>query len=168
MGSPEMEAIRACAREGSIAVSLGFSENDNNSLYISQVLIGADGEIKVHRRKMKATHMERTVFGDASGHCLRSVAQLPFARVGALSCWEHVQPLLKYNTIAQKEEIHVAAWPVLESHAGGDGLWSMSVDGKLPEALPRGATLMSLEVVRRCLAPTPSRRVPSCCTVRHP
>lgn len=133
MGSPEMETIRASARESAIAVSLGFSENDNNSLYIAQVLIGADGEIKMHRRKMKATHMERTVFGDASGHCLRSVAQLPFARVGALSCWEHVNPLLKYNTIAQKEEIHVAAWPVLELHAGGDGLWSMSADGKLPK-----------------------------------
>lgn len=133
MGSPEMETIRACARESSIAVSLGFSENDNNSLYIAQVLIGADGEIKVHRRKMKATHMERTIFGDASGQCLQSVAQLPFARVGALSCWEHIHPLLKYNTMAQKEEIHVAAWPVLGPHAGGVGLWSMSDDGKLSE-----------------------------------
>ncbi|POS76590.1 hypothetical protein DHEL01_v205014 [Diaporthe helianthi] len=114
--SPEMDTIKACARENGVAVSLGFSENDDDSLYIAQVLIGADGEVKVHRRKMKPTYMERTIFGDAtaaggggSGSCLVSVAQLPFARVGQLSCWEHIQPLLKFNTISQREQIHVAA-----------------------------------------------------------
>ncbi|KAL0941686.1 aliphatic nitrilase [Colletotrichum truncatum] len=129
VNSPEMATIQACAKENNIAVSLGFSENDNNSLFIAQALIGQDGEMKIHRRKMKPTHMERTVFGDASGHCLQSVAELPFARVGSLACWEHIQPLLKYNTIAQKEEIHIAAWPSVTPHAGGPGLWSMSSEG---------------------------------------
>lgn len=132
MDSPEIAAICAAARDASIAVSLGFSENDNNSLYISQVIIGADGEIKVHRRKMKPTHMERTIFGDASGHCLKAVAQLPFANVGNLSCWEHIQPLLKFNTMAQKEEIHVSAWPSLTPHTGGGDLYSMSAEGMFP------------------------------------
>lgn len=131
LNSPEMAAIQACAKESNIAVSLGFAENDNNSLFIAQVLIGQDGEIKMHRRKMKPTHMERTIFGDASGHCLKSVADLPFARVGSLACWEHIQPLLKYNTIAQKEEIHVAAWPSVTPHSGGPGMWSMSAEGTL-------------------------------------
>lgn len=137
--SPEMDAIRACARENSIAVSLGFSENDDDSLYIAQALIGPDGEIKVHRRKMKPTHMERTIFGDAAGgSCLASVAQLPFARVGQLSCWEHIQPLLKFNTMAQKEQIHVAAWPSLTPHSGsGPDLWSMSAEGKSKLPFPR-------------------------------
>lgn len=129
--SPEMDTIRSCARDNGIAVSLGFSENENDSVYIAQVLIGADGEIKVHRRKMKPTHMERTVFGDASGECLSSVAQLPFARVGQLSCWEHIQPLLKFNTISQGEQIHVSGWPSLTPHSGREGkdLWSMSAEG---------------------------------------
>lgn len=130
--SPEMETIKTAARDNGIAVSLGFSENDDDSLYISQVLIGADGEVKVHRRKMKPTHMERTVFGDASGQCLSAVAQLPFGRVGQLSCWEHIQPLLKFNTIAQKEQIHVSAWPSLTPHTGGPDLWSMSAEGMFP------------------------------------
>lgn len=141
VASPEMDTIKACAHENAIAVSLGFSENDDDSLYIAQALIGADGEIKVHRRKMKPTHMERTIFGDASGggsgdggsvsgSCLASVAQLPFARVGQLSCWEHIQPLLKFNTIAQREDIHVAAWPSVTPHSGnGPDLWSMSAEG---------------------------------------
>ncbi|KAF4991637.1 hypothetical protein FDECE_13985 [Fusarium decemcellulare] len=129
LNSPELAEIQACAKTNNIAISLGFSENDNNSLFISQLLIGPDGEIKVHRRKMKPTHMERTIFGDSSAHCLKSVGQLPFARVGALSCWEHTQPLLKYNTLAQKEEIHVSAWPSLTPHLGGQDLWSMSAEG---------------------------------------
>lgn len=129
MGSPEMEKVQACARQNGIAVSLGFSERSNNSLYIANVLIGPDGEIKVHRRKMKPTHMERTVFGDASGHCLQSVGQLPFGRVGSLACWEHLQPLLKYNTITQNEEIHVAVWPPLNSEVGDPIPWSMTAEG---------------------------------------
>lgn len=127
--SPEMEAIKTAARDCGIAVSLGFSENEDDSLYISQVLIGADGEVKLHRRKMKPTHMERTIFGDASGHCLSAVSPLPFARVGQLSCWEHIQPLLKFNTMSQREQIHVSAWPSLTPHSGGPDLWSMSAEG---------------------------------------
>lgn len=127
--SPEMETIKTAARDCGIAVSLGFSENEDDSLYISQVLIGADGEVKLHRRKMKPTHMERTIFGDASGHCLSAVSPLPFARVGQLSCWEHIQPLLKFNTMSQREQIHVSAWPSLTPHSGGPDLWSMSAEG---------------------------------------
>ncbi|KAE8149869.1 carbon-nitrogen hydrolase [Aspergillus avenaceus] len=129
LDSPEMRQIQDHAKAHSIAVVLGFSENDNNSVYIAQVLIGPDGEIKFHHRKMKPTHMERTIFGDASGHCLSSVGETPFGRVGALSCWEHIQPLLKYYTFSQGEDIHVAAWPNLSPHTGGSDLWSMSAEG---------------------------------------
>ncbi|KAJ5209350.1 hypothetical protein N7449_003729 [Penicillium cf. viridicatum] len=129
LNSPEMNRIQACAKSHSIAVSLGFSENDSNSIYIAQVMIGGDGEIKSHRRKMKPTHMERTIFGDASGECFSSVVELPFGRVGALSCWEHIQPLLKYFMISQREDIHVSAWPSLTPHTGKTDLWSMSAEG---------------------------------------
>jgi predicted amidohydrolase len=126
-----MKQIQESAKANSIAVSLGFSENHNKSVYIAQVMIDTDGEIKSHRRKMKPTHMERTVFGDASGECFSSVAELSIARVGALSCWEHIQPLLKYHTISQQEDIHVAAWPNVSPHTGGQDLWSMSAEGWL-------------------------------------
>lgn len=128
--SPEMDKIRACAAQHKIQVALGFSENDGDSLYIAQALIGADGALKMARRKMKPTHMERTVFGDASGECLGNVVDTPVGRVGALACWEHIQPLLKYHTLAQKEQIHVAAWPVLDPFVeGSPGFWSMSTEG---------------------------------------
>ena len=77
-------------------VSLGFSENDCNSLYIAQMIIDSDGKLLVKRRKLKATHMERTIFGDASGYGPKNVATTGVGRhVGALACREHMQPLLK-------------------------------------------------------------------------
>lgn len=138
--SPEMRKICDCAAENNIAVVLGFSENLNNSLYIAQATISATGDLKMLRRKLKATHLERTVFGDAGGSSLNNVVELNLGdgqdedslrKVGAMSCWEHIQPLLKYHTYLQGEEIHVAAWPPLDPHPGGDALWGMSREGTL-------------------------------------
>jgi len=126
-----MRKIQSCAAKNGIAVSLGFSENDNNSLYIAQATIDSDGKLLMTRRKLKATHMERTIFGDASGKSLLNVSTTAFGRrVGSLACWEHTQPLLKYHTTQQREEIHCSAWPPIVAHQGGPDLWSMSKDGE--------------------------------------
>jgi nitrilase len=129
--SSEMRTIQDCAAKHGIVVSLGFSENDHNSLYIAQAIIDTDGKILMKRRKLKATHMERTIFGDASGNSLMNVAATGIGRrIGALACWEHCQPLLKYHTLHQREEIHCAAWPPIVPHQGGPDLWSLSKEGK--------------------------------------
>jgi predicted amidohydrolase len=130
--SPQMTRIKECAAEHKMVVVLGFSENVENSLYISQAIIDADGEIRITRKKIKATHMERTIFGDSFGDCLNSVTDTATGRVGALSCWEHIQPLLKYHTYSQREQIHVAAWPPLFDVEEGKGLYSMSSGGQIP------------------------------------
>ncbi|RMJ16460.1 Arylacetonitrilase [Fusarium kuroshium] len=136
--SPEMRTIQASAKSSSVAVSLGFSERtDTHSLYISQVIITPQGHIGMHRRKIKPTHMERTIFGDGSGDDLNNVIDIDFGgdigvvKVGSLACWEHSQPLLKYHTYAQKEAIHISAWPPTDPHGGVEapGLWSMSAEG---------------------------------------
>ena len=132
LDSPEMKRICQAAETHRIVVALGFSERDGDSVYIAQALIGEDGEIKSRRRKFKPTHMERTVFGDASGECLAAVVDTPgVGRIGGLSCWEHLQPLLKQYTLSQREQIHVAAWPPLDNFIeGSPGFWSMSAEGK--------------------------------------
>lgn len=128
--SPQMLRIQECAAANHIVVSIGFSENTHHSLYISQATIGSDGKILMLRRKIKATHMERTIFGDAMNECLNSMVDTPVGRVGALSCWEHTQPLLKYHTYLQREQIHVAAWPPLyETSKDDESLFSMSRQG---------------------------------------
>jgi predicted amidohydrolase len=127
-----MDLIRASAASNSIMVALSFSENFHDSAYIAQSLIGADGKILLHRRKIKPTHMERTVFGDGAKDSLHNVADTNSGRVGMLACWEHTQPLLKYHTYLQRELIHVAAWPPVFDHTQEpQTFWSMSRQGKL-------------------------------------
>jgi nitrilase len=127
-----MDQICSAAKQANISVLLGFSENENNSLYISQCAISHTGAIVMKRRKLKPTHMERTVFGDASGSSLNNVVELEgVGRVGALSCWEHLQPLLKYHTISLREQVHVAAWPPLHAFdEKSGGLFGMSAEGR--------------------------------------
>src|SRR5246127_3582300 len=108
--SPEAERLRAAAKRNKIVVVLGLSERDGGSLYIAQWIIGPDGETIAKRRKLKPTHAERTVFGEGDGSHL-AVHDLEIGRLGALCCWEHLQPLSKYAMYAQNEQVHVAAWP---------------------------------------------------------
>ncbi len=144
-----MEAIKGAARKHAIAVVLGFSERGpSDSLYIAQAIVSARGELVLRRRKIRPTHMERTVFGDGSGGDLDSVAEVEVevevevdlnlgpagagrVRVGVLACWEHAMPLLKYHAASQRPAIHVAMWPPLDpaTGVGDEGLWSMTAEG---------------------------------------
>ncbi|KAL4959218.1 carbon-nitrogen hydrolase [Aspergillus stella-maris] len=94
-----------------IYVGFGFSERVNASLYLAQVLIGPDGNILLHCCKTKPTHVKRTLFGDSTGDLLIMVVNMPLGKIGMLNCWEHLQPLLKYHTYTQGEQVYIAAWP---------------------------------------------------------
>ena len=117
IGGPECASLQAAAREHNILVAMGYSERDGGSLYIGQLLIGADGVQIAARRKLKATHVERTVFGEGDGSDIK-VHDTPLGRVGALACWEHLNPLTKYAMFAQHEQIHVASWPSFSLYEG--------------------------------------------------
>lgn len=114
---PEMAAIAGAARRNAIAVVLGHVEREGGSLYMAQSIIDADGRILLHRRKLKPSRTERMIFGEGDGSHL-SVVETKAGRVGALCCWEHIQPLSKYAMYAQHEQIHVAAWPALSLYRG--------------------------------------------------
>ncbi|KAI0435621.1 putative nitrilase [Xylaria telfairii] len=138
--SKEMKLIRHAAQENSIAVVLGFAERSpTDSLYISQAIISPGGDLVLKRRKIKPTHVERTIFGDGSGPDLNNVVDIDFGddigkvNVGTLSCWEHAQPLLKYHTYSQREAVHISMWPPLHPHGGVDAFthWAQSADGCL-------------------------------------
>lgn len=116
-GSPQAERLAQAAREHQIMVAMGHSEKHGGSLYMGQWLIGADGQTIAQRRKLKPTHVERTVFGEGDGSDL-SVHDTPLGRIGALCCWEHLQPLSKYAMYAQNEQVHIAAWPSFSLYRG--------------------------------------------------
>lgn len=109
--SAEMDAIKTAVKEAGIFVVLGYSERDGASLYMAQSSISPEGDIVNHRRKIKPTHIERTIWGEGQASSLNSVVDTPFGKVGGLCCFEHYQPLLRYYQYAQGEQIHVAAWP---------------------------------------------------------
>jgi aliphatic nitrilase len=117
-GSPQAERLAAAAKAHAITVVMGHSEKHGGSLYMGQWIIGADGETIAQRRKLKPTHVERTIFGEGDGSDL-AVWDTPLGRLGALCCWEHLQPLSKYAMYAQNEQVHVAAWPSFSLYRGG-------------------------------------------------
>ena len=108
--SPLIVRLRDAARTNKISVVMGFSERDGGTLYMSQIIINEQGNIVAHRRKLKPTHVERTVFGEGDGSDI-AVYEMAIGRVGALNCWEHFQTLTKYAMYAMHEQLHIAAWP---------------------------------------------------------
>ncbi|KAJ6002515.1 hypothetical protein N7451_005062 [Penicillium sp. IBT 35674x] len=94
--SAEMDAIRQAVKEAGIFIVLGYSERDGGSLYMAQSFIDPAGEIVHHRRKIKPTHVERSIWGEGQAESLQTVVDSPFGRIGGLNCWEHLQPLLRF------------------------------------------------------------------------
>ena len=84
-GSAAADKLRQAAKRNNIVVVLGLSERDGGSLYIAQWIIGPDGETVAQRRKLKPTHVERSVFGEGDGSDL-AVHELEIGRVGGGLC----------------------------------------------------------------------------------
>ncbi|CAB5686315.1 Aliphatic nitrilase [Delftia tsuruhatensis] len=107
----EMAQLSAAARKHAIVVVMGHVERFGASLYLAQSIIDVDGTVQ-HRRKLKPSNHERSLFGEGDGSDLR-VKETAAGRVGALCCWEHLMPLSRHALAMQHAQIHVAAWPAL-------------------------------------------------------
>jgi nitrilase len=109
LSSDDLKAVFDAAREHSITVACGIEERAENSgtLYNSYIVIGSDGELLNHHRKLMPTNPERMVwgFGDASG---LKVVDTEAGRVGSLVCWENYMPLARYAMYAQGVELYLA------------------------------------------------------------
>jgi aliphatic nitrilase len=107
---PVTHAVAAAAREHGVVVVLGVNERDHGSLYNTQVVFDANGELVLKRRKITPTYHERMIWGQGDGSGLK-VVDTAVGRLGALACWEHYNPLARYALMAQHEEIHCAQFP---------------------------------------------------------
>jgi nitrilase len=117
LGSEKAQRINQAAANNNIFVVMGYSERRGGSLYMGQSIIDNLGVTIATRCKLKTTHVERTIFGEGDGSDLR-VHDTELGRLGALNCWEHLQPLIKYALYAQNEQIHVASWPSFSLYRG--------------------------------------------------
>jgi nitrilase len=139
--SPEMASILAAVKAAGIFVVLGYSEREGGSIYMAQSFISPERILVSHRRKIKPTHVERTIWGDGYlPGSLKTVVDIPFGKVGALCCFEHYQPLLRYYQYSLGEQIHVASWPAFSVPKGSDWLYQGS-----PTASLLASRFMALE-----------------------
>jgi nitrilase len=107
---PVTDAVSAAARSHGVVVVLGVNERDHGTLYNTQLVFDANGELVLKRRKITPTYHERMIWGQGDGSGLK-VVQTAVGRLGALACWEHYNPLARYALMAQHEEIHCAQFP---------------------------------------------------------
>jgi nitrilase len=107
---PVTDAVATAARSFGVVVVLGVNERDHGTLYNTQLVFDANGELVLKRRKITPTYHERMIWGQGDGSGLK-VVQTAVGRLGALACWEHYNPLARYALMAQHEEIHCAQFP---------------------------------------------------------
>lgn len=110
---PEIQQLCDAARENAVHVSIGFSERSSVSvgcLWNSNLLIGAEGEILNHHRKLMPTFYEKLIWAAGDGEGLR-VNETPIGKIGMLICGENTNPLARYALIAQGEQVHVSSYP---------------------------------------------------------
>jgi nitrilase len=107
---PVTDAVSGAASRHQMVVVLGVNERAQGSLYNTQLIFNADGELLLKRRKITPTYHERMVWGQGDGAGLK-VVETAVGRVGALACWEHYNPLARYSLMAQHEQIHCAQFP---------------------------------------------------------
>jgi len=110
---PEVQQLSETAREQGIFASIGISERSPVSvgcLWNSNLLIGADGALLNHHRKLMPTFYEKLVWASGDGEGLR-VHDTPIGKIGMLICGENTNPLARYSLIAQGEQVHVSSYP---------------------------------------------------------
>ena len=123
---PEVATICAAARDGGIFVSMGINEGTDASvgcIWNANLLIGEDGSVLNHHRKLVPTFYEKLTWANGDGSGLR-VVETPLGRIGMLICGENTNPLARFTLMAQGEQVHVStyppAWPTRDPKAGGN------------------------------------------------
>lgn len=109
------EVARLCsaAREYAVYVSVGISEGTDASvgcLWNSNLLIGPDGAILNHHRKLVPTFYEKLIWANGDARGLR-VVPTEVGRVGMLICGENTNPLSRYALMAEGEQVHISTYP---------------------------------------------------------
>ncbi|KAG9770760.1 carbon-nitrogen hydrolase, partial [Aureobasidium melanogenum] len=111
----EVAAIREAASKHRVTVSLGISEKvrySSATLFNTNLIIGEDGQILVHHRKLMPTFFEKLSWAPGDGYGLR-VADTPYGKIGALICGENTNPLARYSLMSQGEQVHISTWPAI-------------------------------------------------------
>lgn len=108
-----IRTVRTAARRHGVFVSLGFTEGTDASvgcIWNSNILIGPDGAIINHHRKLVPTFYEKLVWANGDARGLR-VTPTEIGRLGMLICGENTNPLARYALMAEGEQVHISSYP---------------------------------------------------------
>lgn len=164
----EISKIRMAARRHGVVVSIGITEGTEASvgcIWNSNVLIGSDGRLLNHHRKLVPTFYEKLVWANGDARGLK-VVDTAVGRVGMLICGENTNPLARYALMAQGEQVHLSSYPPIwptrpVSDAGGYNLrraieiraGSHSFEAKVFNVVAAGCVDVSMRDALAGLAP---------------
>ena len=121
IGGKEVKCLQTWAKKYKVVLVIGMNEvvkkgKGNSTIYNAIIVIGENGKLLNHHRKLMPTYTEKLVHGLGDGAGLNAV-DTSVGRIGALICWEHWMPLARQAMHDEGEDIHFALWPALkESH----------------------------------------------------
>lgn len=111
VGSKEWQELLCIASDNEVYLSMSFIEKRGKYLYMSQVLVGPDGEVIDLRSKIRPSGGEREYLSDVEMEGNLNVSATELGRIGQLSCFEHFRPQSTYVLASQIENIHICAFP---------------------------------------------------------
>ena len=112
---PEVACIAQTARDCGVHVAMGINERAARSLttiYNTQLLIGPEGQLLGHHRKLVPTWAEKLTWTPGDGAGLR-VHATPLGPIGMLACGENTNTLARFALLAQGELVHLASYIAL-------------------------------------------------------
>lgn len=110
---PQIEAVRAAARDANAYVVLGVCEKlpgTIGTMFNSQVYIAPDGVIIRKHQKIMPTVGERLVHTGGHGDTFGAFAT-EFGPMSGLICGENSNPLAVFALTAEGTRVHVMSWP---------------------------------------------------------
>ncbi len=110
---PEIDALRAAARDAGAYVAVGVCEKAPGTLgtmFNTQVFLGPDGSLLGKHQKLMPTVGERLVHAGGFGDTFGTV-QTAFGPISGLICGENSNPLAVFALTAEATRVHVMSWP---------------------------------------------------------
>ncbi len=109
---PEIDVLRAAARDSETYIVIGVNERSPVSLgaiYNTLVFIGPDGALLGRHRKLVPTWAEKLTWTGGDGASLK-VYDTAVGPLGGLACGENTNTLARFALLAQGELVHVASY----------------------------------------------------------
>ncbi|MCZ4102868.1 carbon-nitrogen hydrolase family protein [Streptomyces sp. H39-C1] len=112
---PEVDALRAAARQYGVVLVIGVNERGAHSLgvlYNTMLTIGTEGELLGVHRKLVPTWAEKLTWTGGDGSSLQ-VHRTPIGPLGVLACGENTNTLARFTLLAQGELVHASSYIAL-------------------------------------------------------